>query len=182
METESSSWKRCNTCKKPIGFRATYFLCSVSTCNRKGTDFVFCTVDCWDAHVPTLRHRDAWADEKTAPTAEEWAREQRSEPQRRIVTPPSATPVRAASASVPAPSPSERDAPLAGDGGAVPRDILVVVSKVKQYVRATSGMNTSDDVVEPLSDRLRIWCDDAIDRARADGRKTVMARDFRRQS
>jgi hypothetical protein len=66
--------------------------------------------------------------------------------------------------------------------GAVPRDVLVVVSKIKAYVKITSGMNTSDDVVDPLSDRLRIWLDDAIDRARADGRKTVMARDFRRQS
>ena len=65
--------------------------------------------------------------------------------------------------------------------GTVPRDILVVVSKIKAYVKITSGMNTSDDVVDPLSDRLRIWLDDAIDRARADGRKTVMARDFRRQ-
>ena len=181
METEGSTWKRCNTCKKPIAFRATYYLCSVSTCNRKGTDFVFCTVDCWDAHVPTLRHRDAWADEQTAPTVEAWAREQQSEPVRRVVTPASPTPVRSTpSASAPS-STERREAPPTGDGS-VPRDVLVVVSKLKQYVRATSGMNTSDDVVDPLSDRLRIWCDDAIDRARADGRKTVMARDFRRQS
>jgi hypothetical protein len=62
----------------------------------------------------------------------------------------------------------------------VPRDILVVVSKLKLYVRAISGMNTSDDVVGPLSDRLRLMCDDAVERARDDGRKTVMARDFRR--
>jgi hypothetical protein len=40
-------------------------------------------------------------------------------------------------------------------------------------------MNTSDDVVGPLSDRLRLLCDDAVG-ARDDGRKTVMARDFRR--
>src|SRR5687768_3824659 len=103
METDAQTWKRCNTCKKPIAFRAPYYSCSVSTCNRKGTDFVFCKVDCWDAHVPTLRHRDAWADEKTAPTAEEWAREQRSEPARseptrRIVTPPSAAAPRSAPA------------------------------------------------------------------------------------
>ena len=179
METDAQTWKRCNTCKKPIAFRSPYFACSVSTCNRKGTDFVFCTVDCWDAHVPTLRHRDAWADEKTAPTAEEWAREQRSEPTRRIVTPPAsaAAPrdVRPAAAT----SSSAESGPATSG---VPRDVLVVVSKLKLYVRQTAGMNTSDDVAEPLSDRLRIWCDDAIERARADGRKTVMARDFRRQS
>jgi len=62
----------------------------------------------------------------------------------------------------------------------VPRDVLVVVSKLKLYIRAISGMNTSDDVVGPLSDRLRLLCDDAVERARDDGRKTVMARDFRR--
>ena len=180
METEAQTWKRCNTCKRPIAFRATYYACSVSTCNRKGTDFVFCKVDCWDAHVPTLRHRDAWADEKTAPTAEEWAREQRSEPVRRVVTPPPSTAPRT-SAAPPVASGAPRMEPTTGTSG-VPRDVLVVVSKLKAYVRQTAGMNTSDDVVEPLSDRLRIWCDDAVERARADGRKTVMARDFRRQS
>jgi len=182
MDGDATTWKRCSTCKRPIGFRAPYFACSVSTCNRKGTDFAFCSVDCWDAHVPTLRHRDAWADEKKAPTAEEWAREQRSEPPRRIV-PASSVAARASESRSATPSASsmgDRAEPADGGGEAVPRDVLVVVSKVKLYVRATSGMNTSDDVVEPLSDRLRIWCDDAIDRARADGRKTVMARDFRR--
>jgi hypothetical protein len=180
MESDAQTWKRCNTCKKPIAFRAPYYACSVSTCNRKGTDFVFCKVDCWDAHVPTLRHRDAWADEKTAPTAEEWVREQRSEPVRRVVTPPAPTAPRAMAAPADAQG-AARPEPASSTSG-VPRDVLVVVSKLKAYVRQTAGMNTSDDVVEPLSDRLRIWCDDAIERARADGRKTVMARDFRRQS
>ena len=55
-----------------------------------------------------------------------------------------------------------------------------MVSKLKLYVRAISGMNTSDDVAEVLSERLRLLCDDAVERARDDGRKTVMARDFRR--
>jgi hypothetical protein len=164
MASDEAAWKRCNNCKRPIGFRARYFTCSVSTCNRKGTDFAFCSVDCWDAHVPVLRHRDAWADEKTSPTAEEWAREQAS------------APPRAAAA------PSGGDPPTVVTGSRVPRDVLIVVSKLKQYVRETSGMNTSDDVVEPLSDRLRLWCDDAVERARSDGRKTVMARDFRRPS
>ena len=59
-----------------------------------------------------------------------------------------------------------------------PRDVLVVVSKLKRYIRHVSGMNTSDDVVAVLSDRLRVLCDDAIVRAREAERKTVMARDF----
>ncbi len=165
MATEDQIWKRCSTCKRGIGFHAPYFACSVSTCNRKGTGFAFCTVDCWDAHVPMLRHRDAWADEKTAPTAEEWAREQHDEPK-----------------AAPAPAAGRRDAEPAGttDPAAVPMDVLVVVSKLKHYIRVTAGMNTSDDVVDVLSNRLRYLCDDAVERARSDGRKTVMARDFRR--
>jgi histone H3/H4 len=64
-------------------------------------------------------------------------------------------------------------------GAAGPRDVLVVVSKLKLYIRATADMHTSDDVVEVLSDRLRDLCDAAVEQARAAGRKTVMARDFR---
>ncbi len=78
------------------------------------------------------------------------------------------------------PAPSRAESAPAGDGASFPRDVLVVASKLKVYVRATSGMNTSDDVMEALSIRLRNLCDDAVERARADGRKTVMARDFRR--
>lgn len=163
--SDETLWKRCSTCKKPIDFRAAYFACSVSTCNRKSTGFAFCKVDCWDAHVPMLRHRDAWADEKTAPTAEEWAREQRDE----------ARPAAAAASA------GRDDAPTGtSDPAAVPMDVLVVVSKLKHYVKVTSGMNTSDEVVETLSNRLRYLCDDAVERARSDGRKTVMSRDFRR--
>ena len=51
MTDDASAWKRCSTCKKPIGFASAYFTCSVSTCNRKGTDFAFCEVSCWDAHA-----------------------------------------------------------------------------------------------------------------------------------
>jgi len=184
METGGSTWKHCNTCKRPIGFRAPYFACSVSTCNRKGTDFVFCSVECWDAHVPAMRHRDGvWADEKTSPTTEEWAREQH-EPRRIVVNPTPSSGGQARSAPAAGVSATERDesARVGTTSSSVPRDVLVVVSKLKQYIKSTSGMNTSDDVVAPLSDRLRLWCDDAVERARADGRKTVMARDFRRQS
>ena len=39
-------------------------------------------------------------------------------------------------------------------------------------------MNTSDSVKNLLSDRLRRLCDEAIDHARSEGRKTVMDRDF----
>jgi histone H3/H4 len=60
----------------------------------------------------------------------------------------------------------------------VANDVLIVVSKLKAYVRAASGMNTSESVIEVLSDRVRALCDQAIEQARAAGRKTVMDRDF----
>ena len=170
MTTEdASTWKRCSTCKKPIAFATDYFTCNVSTCNRKGTDFAFCSVSCWDAHVPVLRHRDAWAEEQRAPTAAEWAARQRAETERAAAPPAESRPRPVAAAA-----PSERG----GSGEAIPKDVLVVVSKLKAYVRARSGMNTSDGVTDVLSDRLRTLCDQAIDQARAMGRKTVLDRDF----
>jgi histone H3/H4 len=58
------------------------------------------------------------------------------------------------------------------------KDVLVVASKLKNYIRAQSGMNTSSAVIEVLSDKLRVLCDQAIENAKRDGRKTVMDRDF----
>lgn len=57
-------------------------------------------------------------------------------------------------------------------------DVLVVVSKVKAYIREASGMNTSGNVAPTLSAAIRKLCDQAIERAKADGRKTVMDRDL----
>lgn len=59
-----------------------------------------------------------------------------------------------------------------------PRDVLVVVSKLKAYIKATRGMNTSDGVVSVISDQIRKLCDQAAANAQRDGRKTVMDRDF----
>ncbi|MBC7742073.1 MAG: hypothetical protein H7061_07745, partial [Bdellovibrionaceae bacterium] len=58
-------------------------------------------------------------------------------------------------------------------------EVLVVVSKMKQYIKDISEMNTSEEVNQILSDKIRTECEKAIENAHADGRKTVMARDFR---
>lgn len=58
------------------------------------------------------------------------------------------------------------------------KEILVVASKLKNYIRAASGMNTSSAVIDVLSDKIRQLCDQAIDSAKREGRKTVMDRDF----
>ena len=61
-----------------------------------------------------------------------------------------------------------------GEGG----EVLVVASKLKNYIRTKSGMNTSAAVMGALSNRIRQLCDQAIENANRDGRKTVMDRDF----
>ena len=57
------------------------------------------------------------------------------------------------------------------------KEVLVVASKIKNYIREQSGMNTSAGVLDALSDRLRAICDQAIENASRDGRKTVKDRD-----
>jgi hypothetical protein len=171
--TDDSLWRRCSACKEPIALGAPYYVCSVSTCNRKRTGLAFCSVSCWEVHLPVARHREAWAVEETAPrqreagppdtAAERPARaEARPRGQRRIVSSPPA----AASSSAPS---------TAGD---VPRDVLIVASRLKDFVRACSGFNTSDRVLDPLSDIVREVCEEAIRNAERDGRKTVLDRDI----
>src|SRR3990172_6580379 len=126
MTTAESFWRRCSSCKREIRFDVPYWTCSVSTCNRKGSSFVFCSVACWNAHVPTMRHRESWAEEQRAPTRAAW--ESRGDDD----------------ATAPAAAPSHGPLPA----GEVPRDVLIVASKLKQYVRARSGMNTADSVIE----------------------------------
>ena len=64
------------------------------------------------------------------------------------------------------------------EGGEDPSEVLVVASKLKNYIKDKSGMNTSAAVMSVLSQRLRTICDEAIENARREGRKTVMDRDF----
>lgn len=70
---------------------------------------------------------------------------------------------------------SATDASAATDGA---KEVLVVASKLKNYIRGQSGMNTSSAVMDVLSERVRLLCDQAIASARSEGRKTVMDRDF----
>jgi hypothetical protein len=176
MDAEGSRWRRCSSCKAPLAFDAPYWACNVSTCNRGRTALAFCSVSCWDAHLAVVPHRESWAVERRAPTRAQWAREQAAE---RTAAAPAGTaaapPAHAATPSaprriLPPPAPARPD-PAA-------REVLIVASKLKAYVRARSGMNTSDRCLEPLSDAVRALADRAIERARAEGRKTVLERDF----
>lgn len=191
---DDGTWKHCNICKRPIAFQAEYFVCSVSTCNRKRTGLLFCSLPCFEAHLPTARHRDAWAEREQAPSASEWraalAAEATSTPSAsaapaasRGPSPPGATPAgvpsRGAASSGAAPAGEPRPAPPSPpEGAADEHEVLVVVSKLKKYVRDWSGMNTSDAAMNVLSDHLRELCREATRHAGADGRRTVLDRDF----
>ncbi len=157
---DEEAWRKCSTCKNPIAHSIVFYECSVSTCNRKRLPLFFCSVECWDAHVPMMRHRDAWAIEKTSPSKSDVAREteaadaaaKKKEAPRRIVT-------------------------EAATNGDVPQDVLIIASKLKSYIKARSGMNTSDGVMRALSDHVRQICNEAIRNAARDDRKTVLDRD-----
>jgi hypothetical protein len=60
-------WRKCSVCKDEIEQGETYFVCSVTTCNRVGRESVFCSAGCWDAHVPVMNHKNAGYIEKIAP-------------------------------------------------------------------------------------------------------------------
>ena len=153
----ANQWRRCSACKKPLALGSQYWVCSVSTCNKKRTGLAFCTVSCWEVHLPVANHREAWAEERTAPKtkSEADAQESRGGGTRRIV-------------GTKVPSPRKN---------AVPEEVLVVASRLKEYVRARSDMNTSDRVLGPLSDIIRTAVDEAIRNAERDERRTILDRD-----
>lgn len=57
-------------------------------------------------------------------------------------------------------------------------DILVVASKVKKFIREKSGLSTSAEILQGLSQKVEQLCLEAIEKAKADGRKTVKGRDL----
>lgn len=57
-------------------------------------------------------------------------------------------------------------------------ETLVVTSKVKKFIKETGGCNTSGETVDALSKAVEKLCQRGLEAAKADGRKTVMARDI----
>lgn len=170
MEITKDHWRKCSACKKNLPYSTKYYECSVSSCSRKRTGYVFCSVLCWETHVPGAGHRDAGAIEKKSPSYDEWIKEnngdynQSSMPKRILVNPQN----------------TSANTTATRGRSSMENEVLVVVSKMKQYIKDCADMNTSADVNEILSEMIRKSCDQAIESAKADGRKTVMARDFRK--
>lgn len=145
-------WRKCGSCKKEIGFNQVYQVCSVC-----GSKYAFCSVDCWDQHVPVMNHKNAWAEENRSPAKAEAASDH---PVRRIVSYPA-----------PVSSSSAKESPME-------TEILIVASKLKQYVKDKHDLSTSANVMEALSREVRRLTDRASEKAKAEGRKTLMDRDF----
>ena len=57
-------------------------------------------------------------------------------------------------------------------------DTLVVVSKIKAFIKARGEMNTAGSVADVLTKIVERECLKAIEKAKSEGRKTVMDRDF----
>ena len=175
---EQGVWRRCSSCKGDILLADPYFACSVSTCNTARAPLVFCSLECWQSHVPAMRHRDAWAEEHRAPACADGpevvpAQQAASAPRTpEPVTPAGASAKRRRIVSGDEPGP----APQAAHEG--PREVLIVASKLKAYVRAWGEMNTSDRVLGVLSDHVRELSRRAVRVAAQDGRRTVLDRDF----
>jgi hypothetical protein len=138
---------------------------------------VFCSVSCWEVHLPDANHREAWAVERRAPATLD------AEPARGAASAPPPASRATATATAPAASGGQRRLvrpvpPAASAPAAPPAEVLIVASRLKDYVRAKAGYNTSDRVLEPLSEIVRRIADQAIENARRDGRMTVLERDI----
>ncbi len=58
------------------------------------------------------------------------------------------------------------------------KEVLIVASKVKAYIKEKGELSTSGSVGDKLTDVIKSLCDAAIEKAKNDKRKTVMDRDF----
>lgn len=57
------------------------------------------------------------------------------------------------------------------------KEIAVVVSKVKDYVKS-KGCMTSSEAIPALSDKIYCLIDKAIERTKANGRQTIKPQDL----
>jgi histone H3/H4 len=58
------------------------------------------------------------------------------------------------------------------------QEVLIVASKLKQYIKDKYDMNTAASVMDTLSKNVRRLTDRAAEKAKSEGRKTIMDRDF----
>ena len=185
---EINHWRKCSVCKKEILLKQMYYVCSVSTCNGQRTGYVFCSMQCFETHLPGANHRSAGAIEKVAPQKLDSSELLHAKSALLNSSTPSGQ-----SSGVTVSQPFERaperrlvnSSPSSSTNRSLtqntqePREVLIIASRLKEYISAKSDMNTSAQVMDVLSDYVRVMTDRAIENARAEGRKTVLDRDFK---
>jgi hypothetical protein len=144
-------YRKCSSCKKEIGFGKLYQICEISSCKKHA----FCSVNCWNLHNEVMGHKSAGAIEMRAPFTSLIEEETEKLPRRIIV--------------------SQNSSSLNNN---VPQEILIVASKLKEYIKEKHDLSTSAQVMEVLSDKVRDLVDRASQNAKNEGRKTLMDRDF----
>lgn len=152
--TTQNYYRKCSSCKKEIGFGKIYQVCEVTSCKKHA----FCSVNCWNLHNEVMNHKSAGAIESRAPFTP--YQEVESSPRRIIV------------------NPNKTESASSGKATTMDAEILIVASKLKQYIKEKYDLNTSADVMNVLSDIVRKKADEACTHAIQSGRKTVMDRDF----
>jgi hypothetical protein len=158
--SEQTEWRKCSSCKSSISFSSKYYVCSVSTCNSKRTGYVFCSVPCFDKHIPGARHKSAGAIEEMSPSQAQVVAEKAQSAGRRIIPKQKLA------------TPSNKQKSKGGE-------ILVIASRFKDFINEQSEFSTSASVMNVISDHLRHVAMQAIDNARENGRKTVMEQDLK---
>ena len=185
----AETWLKCSACKNPIPYNATHWVCSVSTCNRKAhaarvLHGVVLGQPRRDAAPPRcVGRREARAEQGRVGARarrESAGPRPRRRPSARAESHRSSAASSARRRAAPAPrrpSPRRRRSSQLADAE---RDVLIVVSKLKKYIKDRSGFNCSDAVADMLTEHVRAICDEAIRAAARDERKTVLDRDVPR--
>ena len=109
-----------------------------------------------------MNHKDSWAEEERAPSKDQWVASGGGEKK-----------LPKASSSTPSWQPD-----ISSGSAPVEKDILIVGSRLKSWIKSYHGLNTSGEVLEELSDKVRELVDQAIKVAESRDRKTLMDRDF----
>ncbi len=160
---EQNYFRRCSSCKKEIGFGKIYQVCEITSCKKHG----FCSVNCWNLHNEIMNHKNAGAIESIAPFSPMSSDE--SAPPRRIII--NKTQNSENIANQDSSSANSKISPMESE-------ILIVASKLKQYIKDKYDLNTSQNVFDILSNIVRQKADEAAKNAIQSQRKTVMDRDF----
>jgi len=183
MDSANHFWSKCSSCKKEIGYSSRYYVCSVSSCNTKRTGYRFCSVSCFETHVPGARHKNAGAVEEQSPVKSQPSPQWSASPVQKSEAPKKPI-VQQSAQETPRPSTGVKRRIVSGSQGNPRRvttesdEILIIASRFKEFMKTQSDLNCSQAVMTALSNHVRMIAMQAADNARDQGRKTLMEYDF----